>query len=353
MKQWLKSLLSNLTILIAIFPAFLFAAPTDWQYQRLIWGQAQLRDLIIIDHTGTAPREAINSSIPYTEVESAKVYQIAKRFNISPNKAYQIYIRNQTEAQDIIHVVQLNQGLYEIAEKYGISADDVIVANDIVHLDFLAPGRELIIPISGPPGRNTSIFAMYGNSAGSLLQGQYTVRPGDTVAEIAAYYGLSASTIIEANQLKGDLRIGQKLSLPNDYQYIIPSVGRLYWPIDTSQDYYLSNFYQPGHQAIDIVLDEGSPVLAMADGYVATAGWSDIGYGNYVVINHGNNFYSLYGHLDGFYVKEGDYVNRESIIGFSGNTGNSASPHLHLELKEGLRFLDPCLYLPGYCLRAD
>lgn len=348
MKRWIKPVMAKLPFLIVVFPALIVPIVITERHDTELFWDNFFRQKIVDE--AFLPAQLNTEGTTLNTFGPTQISEMASYFDLSMNEAYQLFFMTQTTPQDIIYTVQEDEGLWEIAEKYNLPVEDIIVANDIVHIDYLAPGREIIIPVSGPPGRDTSIFAMFGNATGSLLQDQYTVRPGDTVDKIAANYGLSASTIIDANNINGSLRSGQILTLPEDYQYIIPAVGRLYWPINLNHDFYISNYYQPGHLAIDIVLDEGLPVLSMADGYVATAEWSELGYGNVVVIDHGNSFYSLYGHLESIHVEEGDYVNREAIIGFSGNTGNSVSPHLHLELKEGLRFLDPCLYLPGYCL---
>lgn len=82
--------------------------------------------------------------------------------------------------------------------------------------------------------------------------------------------------------------------------------------------------------AIDI--SGGGNILATESGTVTEAGWSNSGFGNYIVIKHSNGLYSLYGHLSSISVSKGDSVNRGQIIGVMGNTGNSSGTHLHFEL---------------------
>jgi murein DD-endopeptidase MepM/ murein hydrolase activator NlpD len=109
--------------------------------------------------------------------------------------------------------------------------------------------------------------------------------------------------------------------------------------------------YPHFHTGIDIAYNQGSPIEAADDGVVVAASSSVIngqlvGYGNYVIIAHRNNFFSLYGHLLGFVVKPGDSVHQGQLIGYEGSTGNSTGPHLHFEYRYGGNPTNPLPYLP-------
>lgn len=94
------------------------------------------------------------------------------------------------------------------------------------------------------------------------------------------------------------------------------------------------------HKGIDLAAPIGSGVRAIASGKVVRIKWDSnvkkgkIGYGKYIVIDHGHGYYSLYGHLtdNGVKVKVGDEVKDGQVIALSGNTGKSTGPHLHLEI---------------------
>ena len=75
------------------------------------------------------------------------------------------------------------------------------------------------------------------------------------------------------------------------------------------------------------------------------AGWNNWGYGNVVVINHGNGWQTLYGHLSAIYVNCGQSVWQTNIIGAIGNTGNSSGSHLHFELMYNGAKVNPHDYL--------
>jgi murein DD-endopeptidase MepM/ murein hydrolase activator NlpD len=89
----------------------------------------------------------------------------------------------------------------------------------------------------------------------------------------------------------------------------------------------------PWHNGIDGRAVTGTSVYAVADGTVKVAKDNPTGYGLYIVINHGS-FGSLYAHLSKFNVSVGEELKAGTIIGYSGNTGACAGPHLHFELRE-------------------
>jgi len=90
---------------------------------------------------------------------------------------------------------------------------------------------------------------------------------------------------------------------------------------------------------------EGTAVSSIMSGKVIIARQGNTGYGNYIVINHGSGYISLYAHLSKIMINEGDFVQKGDVIGKSGNTGNSTGPHLHLEILENGLLVDPELYL--------
>lgn len=94
------------------------------------------------------------------------------------------------------------------------------------------------------------------------------------------------------------------------------------------------------HSGIDLAADEGTPITAIWSGQVIFAGEYD-GYGNMVLIDHGNARYTLYGHCSEIYVEPGSVVEQGQIIAAVGSTGYSTGPHLHLELWENGQYVDP------------
>ena len=98
------------------------------------------------------------------------------------------------------------------------------------------------------------------------------------------------------------------------------------------------------HEGMDFTAPIGTDVYASADGVIASIRKEYTGYGNNIRINHGFGYTTLYAHLSGFNVKEGDAVKRGDIIGFVGNTGKSTGPHLHYEVHVRNSPVDPRNY---------
>ncbi|HOO71667.1 MAG TPA: peptidoglycan DD-metalloendopeptidase family protein [Spirochaetota bacterium] len=99
------------------------------------------------------------------------------------------------------------------------------------------------------------------------------------------------------------------------------------------------------HSGIDIAAPRGTPVRAAADGAVSQCGYFKNGYGNLVVIDHGKELCTYYGHLSGFAVKKGKTVKRGDVIGSVGATGKATGPHLHFEVRKGSDAVDPNAFL--------
>ncbi|MGI6684638.1 MAG: M23 family metallopeptidase [Bacillota bacterium] len=102
------------------------------------------------------------------------------------------------------------------------------------------------------------------------------------------------------------------------------------------------------HSGIDIGAGYGTAVLAAADGAVATAAYDAGGYGNYIIIDHGNGNMTLYAHMSQMSVGVGQTVKQGQTIGFVGSTGMSTGPHLHFEVYVGGTRVDPLLYFSNY-----
>ena len=98
------------------------------------------------------------------------------------------------------------------------------------------------------------------------------------------------------------------------------------------------------HAGLDFTAPQGTPIYATANGVVKTAGFSDGGYGNHVVINHGYGYETLYGHMYRIKAKTGQSVKRGDLIGYVGSTGKSTGPHCHYEVHKNGQKLDPVYF---------
>ena len=99
------------------------------------------------------------------------------------------------------------------------------------------------------------------------------------------------------------------------------------------------------HSGVDLAVPEGTPVRASDNGKVILAENSGDGYGNYIILDHGNGFKTLYGHNSALCVSIGDIVSQGDLIAYSGSTGNSTGPHLHFEIHLDDEKVDPERFL--------
>ena len=103
---------------------------------------------------------------------------------------------------------------------------------------------------------------------------------------------------------------------------------------------YFNNKYE-NHTGVDYAAFAGTPIYSYAKGTVVKAVYSNTGYGNHVIIDHGNGYQTLYGHASALYVKNGDKVELGQAIAAVGSTGKSTGNHLHFELRENNKAINP------------
>ena len=191
----------------------------------------------------------------------------------------------------------------------------------------------------------------------------HEVQDGDTLSSIAQKYKVDTSAITDVpwNNLTPpnfDITPGMKLIvaggtkplihqsghvvIPGRCQTGATGTGQFLWPVlgRITQDYW------SGHRAIDIAVPSGTPVHAADSGYVSFVGWTDVGYGYLVRIDHGNGYETWYAHNTSFAVTLGEQVERGQVIAYSGSTGHSTGPHVHFEIRYLGVPQNPRIYLP-------
>lgn len=251
----------------------------------------------------------------------------------------------QTQPEIRVYAVEAGDTISGIAEKFGLRPETIIWANRALESnpDLLYVGQELtILPVDG-------VYHQVGS--------------GDTIEGIAATFKVDSQAIINypLNELDPEnllLQVGQWLIVPGGNKPFVPrtvvafsgpvpadatlGTGIFGWPASgrITQGYFA---YHPG---LDIGGWVGAPILAADSGHVVATGWDNTGYGNTIVIDHGNGFQTLYAHLDSFLVEPGTNVAKGQQIAQMGSTGNSTGPHLHFEIRQGTIQRNPYGFLP-------
>lgn len=266
--------------------------------------------------------------------------------------------------EDVItYTVDKGDSVFAIAKNFNLKPESVLWANyDQLKdsPDSLTPGMVLKIPPTN----------------GILYEWQ----DGDTVDGVASEFKTTSDAILGwiGNHIDLSnvvLKPGQLVMIPGgkrDFvQWVIPTIARgkagvsktvygpgacegsytgaygtgtFIWP--TAAHVLSGNDFWSGHLGIDIAAGFGDQLVASDSGVVVFAGWSTVGYGNMVMIDHGNGYQTVYGHLTSVAVRCGQSVYQGGYIGAAGSTGNSTGPHLHFEIRYGAGFINPWSMLP-------
>ena len=261
--------------------------------------------------------------------------------SLSPNLDPFTFEGRRPEHSLITYTVQALDTPIGISEQFGIKPETLLGGNAFLseEASALQPGDILIIlPLDG------------------VL---HDVLPGDTLEGLAELYIVPMEDIIgyESNNLEFPYRLypDTQIMVPGATRQVwfwsapqLPSrpstsdsigsgieaqvqgTGVFIWPVSYRR---ITQNYWYGHPAIDIGMPEGTPVVASDTGTVTWAGWNVYGYGNLIVVNHGNGYETYYAHLSGINVFPGQVVNQGQLIGYTGNTGRSSGPHLHFEIR--------------------
>jgi len=248
----------------------------------------------------------------------------------------------ETTSKDIIkHIVEKGETLSSIAEKYNISIETILLANELDSTKIQPSQELLILPVNG-------IIHM--------------VEKGETIDRIAKTYGAQKEEIISYNDLSssGDVYIGDVLIIPNgkmpkqttpttntitknyaqtvlpNSYFISPTIGL----VTQGAHYSYSSGGKAYYTSIDISNAIGTPIVAAAGGQIQIAknSWP---YGNYITILHPNGVVTLYAHLSFIArgIESGVTVSQGQVIGYMGNTGKTirsvggTGSHLHFETR--------------------
>lgn len=196
-------------------------------------------------------------------------------------------------------------------------------------------------------------------SCSSMKSGQYVyVEQPSHVKKVAKTYGVSVDDLKAANPDKNfqkewifiPSKVGIAYFLRDTYvieDYGSLGTGRFLWPVP--HFYKISSQFGPRgrkhHDGIDIPAPSGTPIVAVDTGVVIYSDNGIRGYGNMIVVAHGDDIFTVYAHNRKNKVDKGERVERGQVIAEIGNTGRSTGPHLHFEIRVKDRVRNPAQYL--------
>jgi Peptidase family M23/LysM domain len=278
------------------------------------------------------------------------------------------FLPDQPRSEVAVYTVTSGDTLFGIAAKYNLKPETLLWSNNSVlkdDPDLLTPGMILnILPVDG----------VY-----------YQWHESDKLSAVADNYGVSIIDIVSwpGNHLdpnidpeKPAIVPGTWLIIPGGHrefvQWQVPVLrrtdkmkwawggdgacqgpylssaqgnGYFIWPTDSHA--VTGNPYTPWHHAIDLYARLGDNIYASDSGVVVFSGMSSWGYGNLIVIDHGNDWQTVYAHLSVIYAGCGADVSKGEVIGLAGSTGNSTGPHLHFEIQNiNYGYVNPLDFLP-------
>ena len=247
----------------------------------------------------------------------------------------------------VIYLVQSGDTISSIANKFDVSIDTLRWQNDLKSIDAIKPGDKLEVPpVTGmihKVKRGETIFSIakkYDVTAQQIINWPFNSYADDETFELAAGQVLIVPDGVKPAEVLWDPKRYVAQTTPN--AGAVSATGQFIWPAGGT----ISQRYVWYHRGIDIANKSGPLILAADSGKVTMAGWPDAGgYGNRVMIDHGNGFQTLYAHLSGISVTAGQTVNRGDVIGRMGSTGRSTGTHLHFEIRTGGSIVNPLEYL--------
>lgn len=132
------------------------------------------------------------------------------------------------------------------------------------------------------------------------------------------------------------------ISQPENHQLVTLTT------LDKPLDGRLAQGFYGFHRGIDLLAPLGTPIQPITDGVVSEVSLGRLGWGNAVVVDHGNGLASRYAHMKEVKVIEGDQISKDQVLGTVGLTGWTTGPHLHLEVYQNGRAIDPAAILPAF-----
>lgn len=279
------------------------------------------------------------------EVNASQLEEIAPPsaiFTSLDNQETQTFESERVRDQIITHIVEEGDTLSTLAEKFGISVDSIKWANSKLTGEKLSIGQELAIPpVTGvvvKVARGDSIYSLakkYKVDAQNILNYPFNDFVDLDTFSLAAGQMLVVpeGVMPEAKAIHSPRTIAQVGAQAGSGQFIWPTQGVI---TQRPVSY---------HMALDIA-NNTAPAIAAADaGKVVLVARQRYGYGWHIIIDHGNGYQTLYGHMSDMYVSEGQNVSRGSTIGKMGSTGRSTGIHLHFEIRKAGALQNPLSFL--------
>lgn len=317
--------------------------------------------------TASTSNEAVkggqSNSLPGDPIVTIKENVKTVATNVSPEKVLNdeqlLQLLQKGELEPKKYVVKSGDTYSSIAKKHGIKINELRKINPQISNDKIKPGDELNVKAFTPKITVLTTLQQEGDevipapvevrSDSSMYKGdEKVIASGKDGKRHVKYY------IVKENGNVVTKKVLQETILTEPVKRIIVRGTKVKSDRGTGSfrmpayGYISSGYGYRGrefHKGIDIAGGgSGSPIFAADNGRVVRSGWYG-GYGNCIIIDHGNGYRTLYGHMSSLKVKVGQVVHKGQVIGGKGTTGNSTGIHLHFEIIKNGSHVNPMNYL--------
>lgn len=329
-----------------------------------------------VHHYGLTKPKYTEVSLP-TNIEvqpGDTLFAISKRYNIALRDLidanalrapYELAIGQKLKMPHLnSYVVQEGDTLYSISRTFNLSQQEIVALNKLQEPYALSNGQALKLSAD----RQNKAVHLSSNTHAVSENGEYTKSSAKSDRREISDLNPKPQKLMryvdpagkEANPQVADSKKTEAAEAPQSkvikkgpvqlasYQPPARSNGKFMWPLKGK----VVSLYGPKSEGlhndgINIAAPKGAPVQSTENGIVAYVGNELKGFGNLLLIKHGDGYISAYGHLDGIQVKRGDQITKGQVVGTVGATGAVRNPQLHFELRKGTKAFDPMTMLGG------
>ncbi|MBW6515793.1 MAG: LysM peptidoglycan-binding domain-containing protein [Candidatus Cloacimonetes bacterium] len=292
----------------------------------------------------------------YNNLDSDRII-VGQKIYLTPSvQMKNEYVTVRSIPESGYHVVQRGETVYRISKMYDLEIMDILDYNNLESFDIKVDQKIWLVPGMVERAELPERPEVDSEEQEAVQQEAtyHIVQAGENLFRISLRYGMTVDQLKEINNLTSDaISVGQRLVVvPGEPRrepppppgiatrrtdLILPVEGRV-----------VSEFGRRGdsdHKGIDITAPIGTPILAVLDGKVGYVGIAR-GYGNVVIIDHGDNIMTVYAHNERNLVRLGDEVKQGQPIATVGQSGNATGPHLHFEYRVSGKAINPREVLP-------
>ncbi len=327
-----------------------------------------------VNLTGASPvSAAATESTPQASQPEVQLPELAAVIPIGISRQAESHtiIPNRPRVDVIQYTVQKGDSIFKIADLFGLKPTTILFGNYTtlkMSPDLLKEGQVLnILPVDGAyyqwqGNEDLNVVATtLGSDVESIVDAPANHLDPDTVGSLD-HPNIAAGTWLVVPNGRFEFTSWTAPSqlvrsnpsvhvwgpgVCTGINYVQVGYGSFIYP--TVEHWLSGTPFTPDirHFGVDFAGQLDNAIYATDAGTVVYAGWNDWGYGNLIIIDHGNGWQSLYGHLDVINVSCGQSVGQGDVIGLMGSTGNSTGPHLHFELMNTtLGKVNPLDYMP-------